>query len=1295
MNLSQILAALKRSWKSHRSRALQGIVTRYDFDGQQAPGRMGRRCSMEAMEPRLLQYAEPIDIGMIYVEEDVGSDAHGDLFHVQFLGGAQGTRLQQLILSTDQGPAGFSVGDAIFDTIDGGLGADHAYGFRIERLEAADPAARVEAIVVDGGMELVLNFYHFQSGDKLVFSIDVDEIQHLASPGASPAEFNEGVDPITSGVEFQGAKLRAIWEAPHFQPASADGTFWNSYDTALDATQLDLPQDNAEGKRDRSAGAFLEAKQQPLPIRISGKVFVDDNRNGFQESGELALAGVRLSLWKEAAGQSVPLDLTAVTDSQGRYLFGADQPLTPGVYEVRQEQPVGYRSLDAIPGRIEGQGVVGRRVSGDTNRLAEISMPLGGQEAVELNFTEIFYASLEGSVCLAAPASDCFGSEGNSEKTPLEGVLVTLLDAAGKEIATTRSTGDGSYRFDRVVPGVYTLVETTPDQWLEGSARPGAIDGNASGVLAGPSRIVDIRLEPGDRAVGYDFCEWRPASISGYAYEDRLDDGKRDPADPPLSQVRIVLRDASGQAVAETRTDARGYYRFDRLMPGRYQVEESTPDGYQDGKDQVGTIGGRPVGYLAAGGDRIEGIDLPSGKDAVEYNFGEWRLGSLAGRVWADVDGDCVREQGEPAIGGVEISLLDATGRRVQTTRTDADGFYRFDGLRPGIYGIEETQPVGFFQGGQRPAPGATVDVIQTDRFLGIVLESGQQWSPFDFCEAPPAMISGYVFQDGPVLRTPDGRPPMALRPVRDGIRSSDDLPIAGVRITLRRADGLPVDAGGLLPGAYGPEGVVAITDANGYFQFLGLAAGTYHLYQEQPVGWFDGIDTPGQLASYATNPEDRPWSDAQFRLMEILQRQAGTDPGSDGILLISLGPAARSENHWFSEVRVEQEPQVPPQPLRLPEWPRVFEDPDLFDPWPRVLPPWIGPPPADPLLLHGGFSGGYSWHLSILDAGFPRGERPEQRVVRERMERAASRLDLGRWTVVGLEEGSWSFISTEPLSRKPSKAAFHLPGAKQVAGDFNGDGVDEVALFIDGEWLIDLDGDGRWGRSDLWAQLGSREDLPVVGDWDGDGRDDLGIYGPQWPRDAEAVLKEPGLPDQANQSPFSRPMNLPPRAQDANDKIRLIQRSDDTQGRGDLIDHTFLFGDPRSLPLVGDFNGDGIDTIAVYQDGQWLLDTNGDGRASNEDRSCRFGQSGDIGLVGDFDGDGVDEIAVLRGDQILIDSNHNGSLDAADQVLSTAGAGDALLVGDFDGDGKDEPVWLDPQLGKSSQSASGDRTAR
>jgi hypothetical protein len=128
---------------------------------------------MEAMEPRILRYAEPIDIGMIYIEEDVGSDAHGDLFHVQFLGGATGTRLQQLILSTDQGPAGFSVGDAIFDTVEGGLGADHAYGFRVERLEAADPAARVEAVVVDGGMELVLNFHRFQSGDKLIISSGV------------------------------------------------------------------------------------------------------------------------------------------------------------------------------------------------------------------------------------------------------------------------------------------------------------------------------------------------------------------------------------------------------------------------------------------------------------------------------------------------------------------------------------------------------------------------------------------------------------------------------------------------------------------------------------------------------------------------------------------------------------------------------------------------------------------------------------------------------------------------------------------------------------------------------------------------------------------------------------------------------------------------------------------------------------------------------------------------------------------------------------------------------------------
>jgi len=92
-------------------------------------------------------------IGGVYIEEDSGSDAHGDSFFVTFEGGAARTQLTQLIIDTDQGAAGYSVADNFFDTdetptILGGTsipsrGADHAFHFEVISIEAKDPNAKV------------------------------------------------------------------------------------------------------------------------------------------------------------------------------------------------------------------------------------------------------------------------------------------------------------------------------------------------------------------------------------------------------------------------------------------------------------------------------------------------------------------------------------------------------------------------------------------------------------------------------------------------------------------------------------------------------------------------------------------------------------------------------------------------------------------------------------------------------------------------------------------------------------------------------------------------------------------------------------------------------------------------------------------------------------------------------------------------------------------------------------------------------------------------------------------------
>ena len=45
---------------------------------------------------------------------------------------------------------------------------------------------------------------------------------------------------------------------------------------------------------------------------------------------------------------------TTATDAQGRYSFGLDLNLQPGVYQVRETQPADLFSVGAVPGTVAG-----------------------------------------------------------------------------------------------------------------------------------------------------------------------------------------------------------------------------------------------------------------------------------------------------------------------------------------------------------------------------------------------------------------------------------------------------------------------------------------------------------------------------------------------------------------------------------------------------------------------------------------------------------------------------------------------------------------------------------------------------------------------------------------------------------------------------------------------------------------------------------------------------------------------------------------------------------------------------
>jgi len=596
----------------------------------------------------------------------------------------------------------------------------------------------------------------------------------------------------------------------------------------------------------------------------------------------------------------------------------------------------------------------------------------------------------------------------------------------------------------------------------------------------------------------------------------------------------------------------------------------------------------------------------------------------------------------------------------IDTTTTNAAGRYAFTDLRPGTYRVREEQPAGFFHGGEQVGSGGG-QVLADDLIGAIPIASGQHLVNYDFSETPAGSVSGFVFQDGPAIFGLD-LSPEAIAAVRDGRFTSDDRPLSGVTLELR--DGItggPVSAERILPGHDHGATIRVQTGASGFYEFTGLAPGSYAVYEVQPAGFVDGIDTPGSLGGTAVNGN-------QAVSRRVLS-QLVADPANDAILGIPLGVGQHATDNNFSEVLLKSNFFIPSDSPQLGAVSFVAAPPILVLPSRLFERVFIS---TDVVDVFGGSSRtpGYTWHLSVIDGGAPRRILSNDKLA----QLTGARFDVVAWRQVNMRGSSWTFKQIDIDGSEGRRSAiFGTRHAQPVTGDFNGDGVSEQGVFLKGQWFIDLNGNGQWDAGDLWARLGHDGDLPITGDWDGDGKTDIGIFGPAWPGDPMAVKKEPGLPDPSNYR-AGRPKNIPPLPSHAAVGSRTLKLTSHGKPRADLIDHVFHYGTAGDRPVTGDWNGDGIDTIGVFRSGHWNLDMDGDGRWTDADGVIELGQAGDVPVVGDWDGDGIDELGVYRDGTWMIDTNGDHQFDARDKVFEMGTAGDTPVVGDWNGDGIDEP---------------------
>lgn len=175
--------------------------------------------------------------------------------------------------------------------------------------------------------------------------------------------------------------------------------------------------------------------------------------------------------------------------------------------------------------------------------------------------------------------SDASYSKSNTEAR-FAGRTIALLDGNGNPIldkdghpVTTTTDENGNYQFTGLAPGNYkvSIVDPTTGD-LAGLTNTQAYNGR---------NATEASVTIGDSSVqGVDFGFVKPATIGDRVWNDQDRNGV-DNGEPGVPGVTVILKDASGNEVARTKTDANGNYRFEGVLPGTYSVSIEVPSGYE------------------------------------------------------------------------------------------------------------------------------------------------------------------------------------------------------------------------------------------------------------------------------------------------------------------------------------------------------------------------------------------------------------------------------------------------------------------------------------------------------------------------------------------------------------------------------------------------------------------------------------------------------------------------------------------------------------------------------------------
>lgn len=428
------------------------------------------------------------------------------------------------------------------------------------------------------------------------------------------------------------------------------------------------------------------------PAKVLGITWHDHNGNGIQEMEDEAISDISIALYDE----SQSLIGTTLTDVNGEYSFMA---IVPGDYYVVFGALENHVFSPTDIGQDDRDSDVTSAVVSGSSDVFSLSPD---QTLPNISAGYVGYASIGDFVWFD---TDQDGIQ-DAEEEGLINFKVDLYNDNEELIQSVQTEADGSYQFEKLLPGNYkieiefnkdyksTILHAGSDLLLDS-------DFDVEDILPYPSiasyhptqedgflnlQSRDLR---NDIDAGFYF---KPATIKGVAWHDSNGNGIQEGEEETIPNLTISLFDQNDVLVNATISNSSGSYLFENIVPGKYYVKFSTLENHIFSPAGIGSESMDSDVTESLGIGTTDLLSLSPDEKLTDINAGYIGYSSIGDYVWEDINLNGIQDDGASGLNGFTVKLYNSLGIILNTTTSTANpstgepGYYIFEKLLPGDY---------------------------------------------------------------------------------------------------------------------------------------------------------------------------------------------------------------------------------------------------------------------------------------------------------------------------------------------------------------------------------------------------------------------------------------------------------------------------------------------------------------------------------------------------------------------------------------------------------------------------------